>query len=292
MAKKGSTKKKEAKKTKPKSTKKGYFLIVPVIIIICIIGLLWFTLAPESAKAQLIIDSGTVQIKHAGESWTSAEDGMDLYQSDSVKTGEDSSATIILFGSSIIRLDSNTEVTLQEIIQQEEETSVKIKQDAGRTWNTVMKISGIDDYEVQTPTTVASVRGTTFDVTVDNESGISIVNVIKGAVNVTGTDNGTVYTVQLNENWSITVGLDEMGEQQPFDLDDWILNNLLKDEAFKEDLKNILYERIEPYIDDLKDLYGMTDEEIEVLIDNYIAGKFSIPPETPDEFKDLFDLSS
>ena len=148
--------------------RKKFLFILPVIIILCIIGVIWFALGPgvvkAESKAQLIIESGTVQVKHAGESWISAENGMILYQSDSVKTGDNASASLILFESSIIRLDSNTEVTLREIIQQEGETSVKIEQDLGRTWNTVRNISGIDNYEVQTPTTIASVRGTSFGV--------------------------------------------------------------------------------------------------------------------------------
>ena len=43
---------------------------------------------------------------------------MDLYESDSIKTGEDTSASIILFKSSIIRLDNNTEVTIGKLIQE------------------------------------------------------------------------------------------------------------------------------------------------------------------------------
>jgi len=259
------------------------------IMIISIIGFVWFiTQTSDVASAQLVIDYGTVQVKHTG-SWTEATSGMELYQSDSVRTGYNASASIILFKGSVIRLDNNTEITLKKIIQQEE-TSVTIQQDAGRTWNTVKKISGIDNYEVQTPTTVASVRGTSFDVNV-NEMGITVVSVIKGIVNVSKTENGTVYSVELNANWSITIDHDKMGQQQPFEPDDWIQYNLLKDDTFKGDLKEILYSKIEPYIDDLKDLYGMTDEEIAVLLDGYINGDFSIPPETPDIYKKLFELS-
>lgn len=289
------SKKAEPKKSeKQKTMNKKLRLLISILVIICVIGLVWIILGPDVAKAdepkaQLIIESGIVQVKHTGESWTAAEDGMDLYESDSIKTGDNSTASIILFKSSIIRLDSNTEVTLKEIIKAEE-TSVKIKQDAGRIWNTVSKVSGIDNYDVETPTAVASVRGTSFDIDVDEE-GITIVKVIKGIVNVTLTKEGTVYTVQLNENYSITVDFDEMGDPQPFEVDDWINNNLLKDESFKEDLKNKLYEKIEPYIEDLKNEFGMTDKEIEILIDGYIEGEFSIPPETPEKYKKLFDLS-
>jgi len=280
------SKTKNEKRSEPKSMGKKILLILPIIAIICIVGFVMLTLTPDVVKAQLIIESGSVQVKHTG-SWTEATSGMELYQSDSVRTGYNSSASIILFKGSVIRLDNNTEITLKKIIQQEE-TSVTIQQDAGRTWNTVKKISGIDNYEVQTPTTVASVRGTSFDVNFQN--GITVVSVIKGMVNISKTENGTVYTVELNENWSITVDYDEMGQPQPFEPDDWIQDNLLKDDTFRGDLKEILYSKIEPYIDDLKNLYGMTDQEIDVLLDGYINGDFPIPPETPDKYKELFEL--
>jgi len=278
--------------------KKKVFLIISIIVIICIIGFIWFMLTPDTVKAQLIIESGTVQVKHSGswtdaingtESWTDAINGTELYQSDSIRTGINSFASIIFFKGSVIRLDENTEITLKEIIQQDE-TSITIQQDAGRTWNTVQKISGIDNYEVQTPTAVASVRGTSFDVNVE-ETGITIVSVIKGIVNVSKTEDGSVYTVELEKNWSITVDHDEIGQQEEFEPDEWIENNLLEDETFRGELKDVLYNKIEPYIDELKTLYDMTDEEIEVLIEGFISGDFSIPPETPEIYKKLFDLS-
>jgi len=294
--KKNESKKDESKqKVKPKTMNNKLRLIIPIIVIICIIGFVWLMFVPdvakaEEVKAQLVIESGTVQVKHAGESWTTAESGMDLYESDSIKTGDNSNASIILFKSSIIRLDSNTEVTIKELIKNADETSVTIQQDAGRIWNTVSGVSGIDNYDVETPTAVASVRGTTFDMEVDEE-GITVVNVLKGIVNVIQNVDGTVYAVELNENYSITIDYDEMGEPQPFDVDDWIENNLLKDGLFKEDLKQKLYEKIEPYLEDLKDEFDMTDREIEILIEGFIEGDFTIPPETPDEYKKLFDLS-
>lgn len=294
MGKKNVKKKSEKQTQKPKSKK--YFFIIPVIIIICIIGLVLLIQNPQvittsdEAKAQLVVETGTVEVKTSGGEWSEAVNGTFLYQLDSVKTGDNSSALVILFESSIIRLDSNTEIMLQELIQEEGETSVKISQEEGRTWNTVLKMSGIDDYEVQTPTTVASVRGTTFDINVQ-QNGTTIVSVIKGMVNVTTTDEGTEYTVELSENWSITVEFDSVGQPQPFEIDDWIQNNLLKDDTFKEQLKDKLYSIITPYIPQLKSDIGMTDEEIEILIDGFIRGDFTIPPNTPDEFKELFDFT-
>jgi len=99
---------------KPKTGRNKFFYIIPIIIIICIIAIVLFVvMSPQVVKAQLIIESGDVQVKHDGGSWSSAENGMLLYQSDIVKTGDNTTSSIILFESSIIRLDSNTEVMLK-----------------------------------------------------------------------------------------------------------------------------------------------------------------------------------
>lgn len=284
-------KNKKAKSNDKKGTKKSSIqLIAALTVVIVLIGAVFFILnsGVAEAKAQLTFDSGNiVQVKHTGESWIDAEDDMGLYESDSIKTGDNSTATITLFKGSIIRLDSNTEVTLKEIIE-EEETSVTIEQNAGRTWSTIQKVSGIDNYEVETPTAVASVRGTSFDVIV--EEGETIVSVIRGSVNVSTVGNETVYTVTLNQNYSIKISSEGIGEEEDLILDDWIQNNLLQDDSFTQELKTIIYENIGPYMDELKGRIGMTDKEIEILIEGYIRGDFPIPPQTPEEYRELFEL--
>jgi hypothetical protein len=294
------TKKSSVKKTtvdtkaKLKPKRKRFLLIIPVIVILCIIGLLWFTQTSDVAKAQLIIDAGTVQVKQSGGSWTTAETGMLLYQSDSVKTGENTSASIVLFESSIIQLDSDTEVTLQELIQQEGETSVTIQQDAGRTLTTVSKISGIDNYEVQTPTTVASVRGTAFVVIVQ-PNGTTYYGVEHGILNVSLVSNGTIQgSINVSGNESVIVYVDMVNqtlEIKPFERDEWIQENLNQIEQFRLDVKAELYSRLEPYIPELKANYGVTDEELDVLLDGYLRGDFDLPPNTPDWIRDIIELS-
>ncbi|MFW6121555.1 MAG: FecR family protein [Petrotogales bacterium] len=290
------TDEKEGKETKPrsKSMKKRYSLIILTLVVICIIGLVWFIINSDvvkaESKAQLIIDSGVVQVKHEGDPWIPAQNGMLLYQSDSVKTGDNTSASIILFDNSIIiRLDSSTEVTLQEVIE-EEETSVKMEQEVGRTWNTISKMSGIDSYEVQTPTAVASVRGTAFEVNVSDD-GNTTIGVGNGTVNVSNIQNGTVVdTVEINENKSVTVGTGGVGQTKPYEKDEWVEENQQKDEELKKELKDELYSRIEPYIPELKE-YGMTDEEIDALIEGYLQGYLELPPETPDWVREIFEFS-
>jgi hypothetical protein len=287
-------KEKDKGKDKPDFKRKKLILIIPVIIIICIIGLVWFTQASDVVKAQLIIDYGTVEIKHEGGSWIPAESGTLLLESDYVKTGSNTYASIVLFESSIIRLDSNTEVVLQEIIEEAGKTSITLQQETGRTWNTIQKISGIDNYDVQTPTTVASVRGTTFDVNVTT-NGTTDVIVINGTVIVSSTKNGTVVnTIEVNGNESVTIESEKINESletTSFEKDEWIRKNLNEDEELRKEIKEELYERIDQYIPQIKEEFGITDEELDVLIDGYIDGHYDLPPETPDWIRELIEYS-
>jgi len=264
------------------------------IIIISIIGIFWFiSQTSDVASAQLVIDYGTVHVKHEGGDWTSAETGMLLVQSDALRTGEDTYASVILFESSIIRLDNNTEILLKEFIRQAETTNITIEQESGRTWNTLQRISGIDNYEVQTPTTVASVRGTIFDVNV-TISGRTNISVIKGEVNVSRLENGTIgdtITVNSNESVLIDPESNETLKTDPLIKDEWILRNLGEDATLYEQLKSDLYNRIEEYIPELKERYGMTNEELDVLIEGYLKGYFDLPPETPEWILDIIEIN-
>jgi len=283
---------------------KRFAIITVFIVILSLLGFVWSTtqdsdlfddVSPvEMISAQLFIDSGIVQVKHTGESWIIAENAMNLYESDSIKTGEDTSASVILFESSVIRLDSNTEITLQELFEQDGETNVKIKQDSGRTWNTVSKVSGIDNYDVQTPTTVATVRGTAFIVIVE-ENGTTYYGVDHGVLNVSSITGGVIQdTIDVSGNESVIIYIDMVNktlETKPFEKDDWVLENLLKDDEFIGDLKEEIYNRIGPDIPALKEEYGITDKELDVLIEGYIRGYYDLPPETPAHVRDLFELN-
>jgi len=305
MKKKEPKTSKKEKKTKLLSSRIKILLIISIVVIICIVGLFWFMQTTNTVKAQLIIESGDIQVKHDGGSWVSAQNGMDLYQSDSIKTGVNASASIVFFKSSIIRLDSNTEVSIQEIIQSDDGTNVKIKQDAGRTWSTVAKISGIDNYDVQTPTTIASVRGTAFDVHMKSD-GKTEVGVGRGIVNVSRIQNGEVLeTIEVKKDEAVTIDPDASGQSleiKTFEKDNWVLDNQQKDEDILThdismyinstiNVKDALYDRIEQYIPELKELYGISDDEFDVLIDGYLLGYYDLPPETPDWIREIIELS-
>jgi hypothetical protein len=271
-----------------------FILLVPIIVISCILGYLFLTQSHDAVSAQLVINSGTVMVKHHGESWDVAQSGMLLYQSDSLKTGDNSSASIVLFKSSIIRLDSNTEVMIKELIRKAEETNVTIKQDVGRTWNTILNISGIDNYEVHTPTTVASIRATTFVITVQLDGG-TFGGVGQGNVLVSKVQDGEVVDkINVQKDQAVVVVPDVISEPLdivPFEKDTWVLDNEQMDKENMEMVKEDLLRRIDQYIPELKERYGVTDQELEVLLEGYIWGYYDLPPETPDWIREIIELS-
>lgn len=271
---------------------KKYFLLFLIIFIIVIIGIIWFVASSDdTVKAQLIIESGIVEIKHQGGNWQYAENGLFLIQSDAIRTGNNSSASIILFESSIIRLDNNTEIKLEKAIKLAKQTTIKIRQESGKTWNTLLKISGIDSYEVQTPTTVASVRGTTFYVEILN-NGTTVIGVIRGNVTIKRiADNEIIF---LKEDEMVYVDPNNIMEPLksiPLTIEDWIIQNLEKDDVFINDVKGDLWERILPYIDELKEKFGISEEELRALIEGYLLGYYDLPPETPDWVREIIELN-
>jgi hypothetical protein len=269
-------------------------LLVPVILILGLIAFMWLTPDSEEVSAQLIIKHGDVRIKHEGKSWTNAQNGMLLHQHDTVKTGDNTSASIVLFKSSIIRLDSNTEVTITKLLQQAEGTSVKIKQDIGKTWHNILNISGIENYDVQTPTTIASLRGTSFVIIV-YEDGKTYKGVARGTINVTKIKNGeAIEKIEVKKDEAVSVSPDELEkpfELKPFEKDEWVLENQKEDGENVKKVKEDLYQRIDPYIPELKERYGVTDEELDALIDGYLLGYYDLPPETPNWIRELVELS-
>ncbi len=137
---------------------------IPVAVVILVIIVCLATLVSSKTRvAFLNIESGAVEVD-TGKGWAAAEDGMELGLEDKVKTGEDGSAVIVLYESIMVQLDANTEVSIAQLSKDK----VKINQQSGSTWNKFAAISGIKNFEVETPTTVATVRGTEFWVDMDS----------------------------------------------------------------------------------------------------------------------------
>ena len=156
--------------------KKSRIVILSIIGVIIIAGIIAYTsIASDKIEpAFLTVESGQVQVD-SGTGYKTVTGEVILSLNDKVKT-LDGTATIILYETIISELEPNTEVSIKSLT----ESNVALKQESGSTWNKFTAITGIGSYEIETPTTVATVRGTSFGVNVEED----VVLVGEGKVNV------------------------------------------------------------------------------------------------------------
>jgi hypothetical protein len=248
-----------------------FSLIFGVIILLILFSAIASALKPI---AVLTIGKGTVQVD-SGNGWSDAKDGMALKEGYSVKTLADSRAIILFRESSVMRMDENTEITISNL----NSSSVSIYQKIGQTWNRLLKLSGISNYEVKTPEAVASVRGTVFSISSKNETDV---DVLEGIVKINSykmKDNRQEILASLDlENASLSIFEDKLDklEKKILTKTEWINEN---DAADKEHLKLVKAKLLKKYsfqIKLAKIAAGIKDEDIEKYADDIVEGRLSI----------------
>lgn len=180
--------------------KKIIIALIAVLLIACVAGVL--VLRPGSVAKGIIYPDGTDVQVNLGSGWQAATDEMELTVGSAIKTGADT-ATVVLLEGEIVQLESNSQITLEEITK----SAIRISVQAGETLNKITKLSGIKSYTVESPSTVATVRGTTFFYS-DNE-----VTVEDGTVSYGPTANPNQLNVvggkKSNKNGFSLIDLDE-----------------------------------------------------------------------------------
>ena len=124
------------------------------------------------AAAVLTVISGDVLMRFGASSFSSAADGAILYVGSTVRTSSDARAVITLFEGSTVELEPASDITIEEATMRGGSTIVQLAQSLGRSWHVVTHLTTADSrYEVRTPAATASVRGTAFEVAVDDGAG-------------------------------------------------------------------------------------------------------------------------
>jgi hypothetical protein len=119
--------------------------------------------------AVLTVISGDVQTRFGASGFASAADGAVLYVGSTVRTSAGARAVITLFEGSTIELEPASDIMIEEATTRSSSTIVQLAQSVGRSWHVVTHLTTADSrYEVRTPAATASVRGTAFEVAVDN----------------------------------------------------------------------------------------------------------------------------
>lgn len=139
--------------------------------------------AALGAATTVTIISGDVQVRHgANASFVSATDGEVLTAGDAVRTAGSARAILTYFEGSTVSIEPNSELTIENASSLKDgSTVVVMRQSFGRTWHVVTRlITGNSRYEVRTPASTASVRGTTFEVESDRDR--TVVTTTEGIV--------------------------------------------------------------------------------------------------------------
>lgn len=144
-------------------------------------------LAEEGPTATASYVEGDVQANFGDGSWRALSTGEQIGSNGEVRTGSNARLELSLPDGSVLRIDANSEVSLQSLLSSNTsggKTSMKVK--AGRVWANVTKaVGGEKKFEAETKNSVAGVRGTVFRLDFTEEKG-TIVGVYEGSVAVEG----------------------------------------------------------------------------------------------------------
>ena len=135
-----------------------------------------------AAATTVTVLSGDVQVRHAAGSFVSATDGGVLVAGDTIRTTDAARAILTYFEGSTVTIEPNSELMIERASSSGDgSTVVLMQQNFGHTWHVVTKlITGNSKYEVKTPASTASVRGTAFQV--DSDAERTVVTTTEGKV--------------------------------------------------------------------------------------------------------------
>jgi len=143
-----------------------------------------------ASPSTLSILSGSAEIQNTeADSWQPGTDGMFLATGTRVKTGVNSHVLLTFFEGSTIKLSPETDIEIQQLKRDDDQAStIILKQSMGKTWSHVVKTANLDSYyQILTPSASTIAYGTLF-MTEVNESGFTRVATTQGLVSVVAQD--------------------------------------------------------------------------------------------------------
>lgn len=164
-------------------------LMVVIGTIFCFFNLI-LALEPIVVDSIAVVSdyAGSCYVKQAGaKDYKSIEINMPVYQGDEFKTGSGSFVEITFDDASIIRLDSNTVMRIQELSRKVNMARTIFNLAWGRVLAIVDKLKTQEStFEVHTKMAIAAVKGTELAVETNNDK--TILGVYEGVVDYSGKD--------------------------------------------------------------------------------------------------------
>jgi len=190
--------------------KKKIAALVVVVLIVGIGGFLYFPRGgnvTQDIAATLAILQTDISAQKSGADFTPALDGELLANGDVLKSSQNGRAVLTFFDGSTLTVDPGSIVkvlTLNRLTNGG--IQLVVEQSLGRTWASVAKLKTADSkFEVRTPTSTASVRGTAFETLVLQQPDGSVTATFKaddGQLIVTAQAGGQT-TVNANEQVTV-----------------------------------------------------------------------------------------
>jgi hypothetical protein len=202
-------------------------LIIFGVIVTLVIGVgFFYVLRSVSAEvANLNIYNGSVDVVSGGNTKVGLT-GTPIHVKDLVKVASGSRVSIILKDGTVIRLEAGSEVQIANL-----EYDGKIIKNAvfsltiGRLWSRVKPLSQGANFQVETPTTVATVRGTSFGTDYQNSQSDIYVSSRLVGVNL---KSSQIDTKEVIEDQLFTL-------RDGFLKDDFDKGPILAPSSFKDD---------------------------------------------------------
>ncbi len=160
-----------------------------------------FPVLAQDAAAKIIQQKGTNQWRLAiGNPWHKTKLNQTLAEGEHLKTGKQSKLALLFRDDSQLRLNQNSLLIIKDVLDKNGK-STRFKLDVGRAW---VKSKNIPDRLImETPSAVAAIRGTDWDIEVA-KNGQSTLTVLHGSIHFYNT-HGAI-TVNANEQAIAEVG--------------------------------------------------------------------------------------
>jgi len=147
-----------------------YILTRPIIIFLSLI-ILNTRVFPFEKKTEVTRVVGDVAVwSESSGRWEAVAKNSKLSQGNQIKTAARSSVEMITPGNHKVKIDENSRIVIDEMTDNNSVFSVAV----GKIRSWVKKLRPTDKYQVKTPISVISVRGTDFSVAVDENNKVSV----------------------------------------------------------------------------------------------------------------------
>jgi hypothetical protein len=209
------------------------WVLIPIILLLSG-GVLFAQRMSNNDIGNLQIFKGTAQIVRGGQT-LNGQTGTPVDVADHIKAGNGSTVAIVLKDTSIVRLEGGSEVEVTAVTYQDGKLKdANFTLISGRMWSRVQKLPAGSNFDVETPTVTAAVRGTSFNTTFKNQT--TGIYVYHHSVNVTLTKTGGQTIVPRTDllqmhNDSLKTDFGKGPSQAPTNFyDAWIKFNMQQDD--------------------------------------------------------------